>query len=103
MKGITMKHTPTPWYFGHDKFSLHTPIASEDDPSGKPVASVLEKADAERIVACVNSCAGLNPEAIPELVQAARDARAILRNNENPSKELLLAVLQNALAKAVCE
>ena len=35
-------------------------------------------ADLERIVACVNACAGINPEAVPELLIAAGDAASAL-------------------------
>ena len=31
-----------------------------------------EKANAKRIVACVNACAGINPEAVPEVLEALR-------------------------------
>ncbi len=30
-------------------------------------------ANAERIVACVNACEGINPEAVPELLDALQD------------------------------
>lgn len=31
-----------------------------------------EKANADRIVACVNACAGINPDAVPDVVAALR-------------------------------
>ena len=31
------------------------------------------KANAHRIVACVNACEGINPEAVPELLEALKD------------------------------
>ncbi len=34
--------------------------------------SELSYANAERIVACVNNCAGINPEAVPELLAALK-------------------------------
>jgi hypothetical protein len=42
------------------------------DSEGRFVAQA-KGADAERIVACVNACAGLNPEAIPGLVQVVAE------------------------------
>ena len=35
-------------------------------------------ANAQRIVSCVNACAGINPEAVPGLVAALRNARNVL-------------------------
>ena len=34
--------------------------------------SEVSYADARRIIACVNGCAGINPEAVPELLEALR-------------------------------
>ena len=31
------------------------------------------QANADRIVSCVNACAGINPEAVPEMVEALRE------------------------------
>ena len=69
------QHTPEPWR------SAHAFLASKDCVlAGGPtyveglvnVATGLTPEDANRIVACVNACAGINPEAVPELVRAAQ-------------------------------
>ncbi len=68
-----MRHTAKPWII---KEGSHYEIRSAD---GKiPIARTWAGHDpptysfsyAERIVACVNACAGINPEAIPELIEA---------------------------------
>ncbi len=75
------KHTPEPWnvMFNYDNNineeapGRHT-IRSKD---GWNIARIWENignsdssANARRIVSCVNACAGINPEAVPDLVKA---------------------------------
>jgi len=62
-----------------DAARLHIATAlSADDETDEHVAAnhrVSEEeaeANAARIVACVNGCAGINPEAVPELAEALR-------------------------------
>ena len=51
------------------------PSAPAPATDGKPT-----KADADRITACVNNCAGINPAAVPAMVQALRAAAARFRH-----------------------
>ena len=75
-----VRHTPEPWRVylrGRDGHEIHTDDTvvcclhddSRDtlspDPRGGP--------DARRIVACVNACEGINPDAVPDLLAAARE------------------------------
>jgi hypothetical protein len=74
------QHTPTPW----STEAAYSPEAGRDVPSpyilgpdGQNVAAAMAwhdeyNANAARIVACVNALAGLNPSAIPALVEALR-------------------------------
>ena len=74
------KHTPEPWeeYAGN----IRTVEANEKYGDGyraefrrRPIADVVNirgqeevnKANAQRIVSCVNACKGINPEVVPEL------------------------------------
>ena len=81
-----MKHTPEPWGIpdvGTDKgyvlVSAGGPqtnwngmIASFD--AGNMARSGTEGLEnAKRAVSCVNACAGINPEAVPEMVKALED------------------------------
>jgi hypothetical protein len=56
--------------------------SGECDTSGpvmvRTVATENAKANAERLVACWNACAGIDPAAVPELVEACKDARDLL-------------------------
>jgi len=55
-----------------------------------------QEANAERIVACVNACEGINPEAVPEMLKA-------LQNIENDSGTIppaIWAMRNAAIAKA---
>ena len=56
------KHTPEPW--GPHLFGLTGTI-------GESMCVLLPRADYSRARACVNACAGINPEAVPDLLAAA--------------------------------
>jgi hypothetical protein len=43
-----------------------------------PLAVLHLKEDAERTLACVNACEGLNPEAVPAVLDAAQAINGIL-------------------------
>jgi hypothetical protein len=76
-----MKHTPEPWHVGT---MSRTTLGREstdhyiENDSGYIIASVSHllsyrkqhRANAERIVACVNACAGLDPTAVPLMYEA---------------------------------
>lgn len=72
-----MKHTPEPWALRHDPMNPNPRIFGSDGSlvviisEGRAFAKQTE-ANAARIVACVNSCKGINPEAVPELLEALR-------------------------------
>lgn len=66
-----MNHTPEPWNYekrlrlvNAERFDKHTLIAEIHSTT----------ADGERIVACVNACQGINPEAVPDLLEACKAA-----------------------------
>lgn len=72
-------HTPEPWSINEwPQGDAEIRIGAVGYPR---IAAVLlkyesingQKANAERIVACVNACAGIDPEAIPLLMEALRD------------------------------
>lgn len=68
---MTNKHQPEPWrhtvwtngWQFIDAANGNT-VIGDDDYGAKPDPSLA------RAVACVNACKGLNPEAIPELIEA---------------------------------
>lgn len=71
------KHTPEPWEARKDPQrwivkAIYGSFGMDDSQliPARMGAGVREEANAERIVACVNACAGLNPEAVPEMVKA---------------------------------
>lgn len=61
-------HTPEPWYITLDP-QTDKPFeyagSYEIHHGSNAVAEVNGIPDADRIVACVNACAGINPEAVP--------------------------------------
>ena len=74
-----MKHTAEPWrtpsgfdepvVFGGADTETH-PICIALDAPYRDLST--RKANAERIVSCVNACKGINPEAVPELLKALK-------------------------------
>ena len=93
-------HTPEPWARGMDVGVLATIVAGQDGD----ILMTAYAADADRSVACVNALAGLDPDAVPELVEAARTiseaAWAGLATHEKSTPGPLLKRLDAALAKA---
>ena len=72
-----MKHTPEPWLNVRPGHMLGTyEIGEAEDHLSDSVAlpgeqyKEIHKANAERIMACVNGCEGINPEAVPKLLVA---------------------------------
>ena len=49
-----------------------------DNAAGVNLAQFWADNDCDRAVACVNACAGLNPDAVPELVKACEGAVGVL-------------------------
>jgi len=71
------KHTPGPWAIytpilgGLEIRAPHVLIARFD--GGETVPPEEGAANARRAVACVNACAGINPEAVPAMLAALED------------------------------
>lgn len=72
-----MKHTPGPWHWEDDEFGNYRAIVGNGHvlceamqyESESPFIDISVP-DAARIVACVNACEGINPEAVPDLMKA---------------------------------
>lgn len=63
------KHTPEPW----EEFTPAGATFQIIDADGIILADVYDRDDAKRIVACVNACRGINPEAVPLLMARVLD------------------------------
>lgn len=72
-------HTPEPWQVDdcEDAQGNHTLRSWEDNCHGATdipsIGTIPMEANAARIVACVNACAGIDPSAVPSLVDALED------------------------------
>jgi hypothetical protein len=80
-------HTPGTWYREGRTVRSDFPVGGPDRaPFTSDICKVVDEADGDRIVACVNACKGINPEAVPEMLEALRgiakalDARPELRD-----------------------
>lgn len=70
-----MKHTPEPWEFVID--ITDTPLLIT--PKGEGIlraspASLYPSGDLKHAAACVNACEGINPEAVPDMLEALQYA-----------------------------
>ena len=64
------KHTPEPWLMAAPPSTgEHTEMV---DQACNEIATFKRPADLKRARQCVNACAGINPEAVPDLVEAAK-------------------------------
>lgn len=103
---MTQKHTPGRWQLGTVPSSASdgSPVRRiENTDKGQSMQTLCdvygltqEEADANaaRIVACVNACEGINPEAVPDTVKALE---AVIHAAFEPTWAQLVA---DALAKA---
>lgn len=105
------KHTPEPWGVWREPHE-HGTITDE---LGRHIARLLNgthetDANAERIVSCVNACAGLaDPSAVPDLLEACKAALpwvAVAQPDNDAPRDAIanhgedLAALKAAIAKA---
>ena len=66
------KHTPEPWEVrGECGIWSEDGFVATTNPHVRPFATI-QATNAARIVACVNACEGINPQAIPDLLKAAK-------------------------------
>ncbi len=63
---MNTQHTPEPWYYRQGGECVMAP----DDWVCIVHNNDHREANARRIVACVNACKGINPEAVPDLLEA---------------------------------
>ena len=67
------QHTPEPWRIVHSTGGRAAVVGADETSIGEwPLGFGETALDIERQVACVNACAGINPEAVPELLAACR-------------------------------
>lgn len=84
------KHTPGPWRIGDAGKTIFGPKSK--NPSPETIAPCRTRANAARIVECVNALEGLDPGAIRELIEAA--SREIAANgNDHDTLNRLRAAL----------
>ncbi len=116
-----MSHTKEPWSvnfnntLGHIKsMAKHprnaTPTVARFDTRTPSIDEDEALANAERIVACVNGCEGINPEAVKDLLEACQFIDGMLSEEDIYSHALInkpgqpdrtpLDVVRAAIAKA---
>jgi hypothetical protein len=88
-------HTPEPW-----KLSQDGTITNAEGYVTLLSQSPQARTNAARIVACVNACAGINPEAVPDLRTALRHILEDLDNWDDGITQASIIEARAALAKA---
>lgn len=100
-------HTPEPWHVAEGRNHLLRIAAGTaavvNDCGDSEVPQ--HAANADRIVACVNACAGVNPDAVPDMLAALHRADAALSllmatGNGDRHDRAALDVIRAAIAKA---
>ena len=100
-------HTPGPWY-EHNTTKDYRDITNEPDGNGNSIAHVYHDnsaANAARIVACVNGCEGINPEAVKEMLEACEKTLEQLQliGPVMPMLTWIVGLLSQAIAHATGE
>lgn len=90
---MSTKHTPEPWDYVVADNALHPHCSVLSASDGSPIVSTAhlkglcpeDEVNVQRIVACVNACAGIpDPEkTVPELVRVIRSAAPVIRDESN--------------------
>ena len=101
-----LKHTPEPWKVTVQEngyvcietaYGTHRDILTGD-------FITLKASNAERIVACVNACEGLNPEAIPEMLEALQEMVSVACEyydmDMGDAGSQMIAIANDVIAKA---
>ncbi len=70
-----MEHTPEPWFFGHDPVSDFYVRGTPEEGISLYLGQHMNMADARRIVACVNACAGLPTDVLDQMAGIAKLAQ----------------------------
>lgn len=102
-----MKYTPGPWKVEYEQIHYKGVVSGIYAGKTRIVETDLgfyppSQGDAERIVACVNACHGINPEAVPEMLKALKATEDDLWNHRAniPGTSNALSIVQKAIAKA---
>jgi len=105
----TMNHTKEPWTTPEDGVAPFATILIEDASGDTTIAATPSddeqcRANAQRIVACINACAGIpDPSVIPEIVDLLLDlddlTASAFRGYVRRSKLKVLRLLERAGAK----
>jgi hypothetical protein len=101
------KHTSGPWVLRENNaVDRILPPGELRDPEAPYILSQSNydsanwRDNARRAVDCVNACEGINPEAIPELLKAAKGLLTFMRNGiQLPEKDRLAAAVVKAEKK----
>jgi hypothetical protein len=83
---MTTQHTPEPWHVGPAWLTGNSPICTIDH---KEIADAIRDADARRIVACVNACAGIDTVGLENFAKGYPTAWDMVREANNQRDALV--------------
>lgn len=105
------EHTPGQWKVENDTIldskqnvvaTRHSWRRLHGDVQDATISPTEADANAQRIVACVNGCEDINPEAVPDLLAACRAVRSAYSSHQLYDK-FPLPQVEAAIAKATGE
>ena len=92
------EHTKEPWSYTRDKDNDYVDLWGGPD-GRKSIGEMFWENDAHRALVCVNALAGYNPEAVKEVVEAARKVVDSFDGLVFPVPEPEFSHLRDAFAK----
>ena len=74
------KHTKEPWLWDDEPptWLVNSEGLAVIDDFDDSNGVVCNDADKQRIVDCVNACAGINPEAVPKMLESLKDLLIVI-------------------------
>ncbi|MES2706106.1 MAG: hypothetical protein V4726_05820 [Verrucomicrobiota bacterium] len=85
MSTNNQEHTPEPWTQDLDYVESERGIVARASAPGLYPERWQAHANAARIVACVNACTGINPEAVPDMLAALHEGRRAIGDHFAPN------------------
>lgn len=104
---INTKYTPAPWTLHGTTIEAGNHVIAQANWFGVMEGKPDNEANAVRIVACVNACEGISPEAVPEMLELIKEFKSYHHalyqaayGKAVPSNNLMLKHINEVLAKA---
>ena len=93
------KHTQEPWMLQEDLGNIKEYWIVNQH--GCIIAGGADLEDGKRLIACVNNCEGLNPEAVPDMLAVCKlIVKSLVESEDEPSLVTIEEALRAVIARA---